>query len=149
MATVSTVDGDYAHATHPVWGEIAPELTPADFNHPYKMHPGFLRRLSRVRRAARVPFRVVSDHRPPTANAAAGGARGSAHMGDPCRAVDLRVQSSRERWAIVAAAIAEGIRRIGVYPPTDYQRSQWGKNAGSLHLDDSPTHPARVMWVSA
>jgi hypothetical protein len=133
---------------HSVWREIAPEITPSDFREPHRMNVGTLRRLSRVRRRAGVPFRIVSDHRPPERNAAAGGATGSAHMGDPCCAVDLRVQSAAERFAVVAAALAEGFVRIGVYPPTESQRVQWGKNSGSVHLDDSPLHASRVMWVS-
>ena len=137
-----------AYANHGVWGLIAPVITPAEFNHPYEMHVETLLRLHRVRRRSGVPFRFVSDHRPPDRNAAAGGAKGSAHMTNPCRAVDLRVQTSAERFAIVEAALAEGFRRIGIYSPTAHQKQFYGKNAGSVHLDDSPTHVQRVMWVS-
>jgi hypothetical protein len=141
-------DNSRAHETHTVWSDIAPEITPRDFRFPHQMRVGTLKRLSRVRRKCKVPFRFVSDHRPPERNAAVGGATGSAHMGVPCCAVDLRVQSSVERFAIVRAALEEGFARIGIYPPTESQRAQWGKNSGSVHLDDSPTHAPSVMWVS-
>lgn len=138
-----------ASANHEIWARIAPEITPGEFNDPYSMHVETLARLSRVRRISGVPFRFVSDHRPPDRNAAAGGAQGSAHMTLPCRAVDLRVHNSHERMRIVWAAILEGFRRIGVYSPTPFQAKTWGKNAGSLHLDDSPAHAQNVMWVSS
>lgn len=141
---------DYgAYPGHPVWAEIAPEITPRELNFPYLMDPDFLRSLSRIRRASGVPFRFVSDHRPPDRNAAAGGVSGSAHTDDPCRAVDLRVTGSRERFLILRAAIMEGITRIGIYPPTAYQRRTWGKNSGSVHLDASSGRPSEVAWVSA
>jgi uncharacterized protein YcbK (DUF882 family) len=137
-----------AHPTHPVWQEIAPEITPGELRHPYRMNVSTLRRLSRVRRRSGVPFRFVSDYRTPVSNAAAGGATDSAHMDDPGCAVDLRILSSRERFRLLTAALAEGYTRIGCYPPTDHQRRTWGKNSGSVHLDDSPTRPQEVIWVS-
>lgn len=139
---------EYAVKGHPVWGEIAPEITPRDFRNPYEMSVETLRRLSRVRRASGVPFRIVSDYRSPGANAKAGGAKGSAHMTSPCRGVDLRVNGSRERFLIVTHALREGFRRIGIYPPTAWQARVFGKNSGSVHLDDSPDHPQDVIWVS-
>lgn len=140
---------DTAHPGHAVWTEISPEITPGELNYPYMMDPDFLRRLSRIRRASGVPFRFVSDHRPPARNAAAGGVTGSAHTEDPCAAVDIRLHNSAERYAVLRAAITEGIQRIGIYPPTTDQRKAWGKNSGSLHLDDSPSKPRLVAWVSA
>lgn len=137
-----------AHPNHLVWKMIAPEIKPEEFNAPYEMHTETLIRLSRARRMAKVPFRFVSDYRPPERNEAVGGAKRSAHMTNPCRAVDIRVHTSAERYAVVRAAILEGFNRIGIYPPTEHQRKYYGKNAGSIHLDDSPDHPQRVIWVS-
>lgn len=125
---------------HEVWKEIAPELTPADFNYPFVMEVAFLRLLSKMRRRAGVPFRVVSDHRPALRNAAAGGAKGSAHMQTPCRAVDLKVKNNLERFKVVEAAITHGIQRIGIYPAHE-------DNSGSVHIDASPTHPAPRIWT--
>lgn len=133
---------------HPVWAEIAPELTPDDFRHPWDMCPAFLRRLSAARRRSGVPFRVISDHRPPDRNAAVGGATRSAHLESPCRAVDLRVASNEERARIVRALLDVGFERIGIYVPTDWQRQMYGAGAGTVHVDDSPAHPRPRIWLA-
>ena len=138
---------DLAYPGHPVWAEIAGYFRPAEFRFPYHMSPDWLRTLYRVRVRAEVPMRVVSDYRPPERNEAAGGAGTSAHMDEPCRATDVRVQSSRERYAILAAAFAEGVRRIGVEPATDYQRVTWGRNSGTIHLDGSIMLPQDVCFM--
>lgn len=129
-----------ANARHAVWGEIKPELTPEDFRFPYDMDVAFLRLLSRVRRRAGVPFRVVSDYRDPDRNAAAGGAKSSTHMERPCRAVDLHVKNNEERARIVFAAADEGLIRIGVYPAKP-------DNSGSIHLDASEVNPSPRIWT--
>lgn len=98
--------GEYATLDHPVWGEIAPELSPREFAYPHLMDVGFLRRLSRSRRLGKVPYRRVSDHRPPERNVAAGGADQSAHMEKPCPTVDLRVLSNEERYHVLLNLIA-------------------------------------------
>lgn len=130
---------------HPVWREIAPQLAPRDFRHPGMMDVDFLRLLSRVRRDAAVPFRIVSDYRTPEGNP---GASASAHLDLPCRAVDLRVLTNHERWAVVRAAIAAGITRLGIYAPTASQIAQYGKASGSVHLDASTTNPQDRIWMS-
>lgn len=131
-----------AYQNHCVWGEIAPELTPKDFQRPYEMDVEALRQLSRTRRRAGVPFIIVSDAR--LGNV---GVANSAHDERPCTAVDIRVTSSSARYAVLKAAFEEGWRRIGVYPPTTNQARVWGKNAGSIHLDASPSKPQDVCWV--
>lgn len=135
-----------AHAGHVVWREISPQFTRAEFRDPDSMAVEALRLLHRIRVRAGVPFRLVSDARTPATNP---GASKSAHLERPCTAIDLRVVNSAERFAIVRAAIQEGVIRIGVYPPTEYQRATWGKNAGSIHLDASTALPQNVMWVEA
>lgn len=132
---------------HPVWLEIAPELRPAEFRYPWDMSPAFLRRLHRARRLAGVPFRIVSDHRPPERNDAAGGASQSAHMEAPCCAVDLRVLDNHERYQVLRALFAVGFERIGIYKPTPWQIQQYGKGSGSIHVDDSPTNPRPRVWM--
>lgn len=132
-----------AFAGHAVWGEIAPELTPRDFRHPNKMDVGFLAKLSEARRVAGVPFRVVSDHREP----GQAGVQGSAHEDDPCKCVDLRCINTWERWKIVTALIGVGFERIGIYPPTEWQKSRFGKGAGSIHVDDATDKPRPRIWT--
>ena len=136
-----------AHADHPVWQTVAPELTPRDFRHPHEMDADFLLLLSKARRLAGVPFRIVSDYRPPEQNAAAGGATKSAHMESPCRAVDLRVHNNEERFRIVDALRRVGLERIGIYVPTDWQRTTYGPAAGTIHVDDSRVNPRPRMWL--
>lgn len=125
---------------HPVWREIAPWFVPAEFRHPEAMDAAFLRRLARARQRARVPFRMVSDHRPPEHNARVGGARHSAHLEIPCRAADLHVANNEERFRVVAALLAEGFERIGIYPARP-------DGSGSVHVDASETHPAPRLWT--
>jgi hypothetical protein len=129
-----------ATASHPVWGEISAFFTPREFNYPYRMDVSFLRMLYRIRKAAGVPLRILSDHRPPARNADAGGAKGSAHLQSPCRTVDLHVKNNYERARILEAAVLEGIERIGVYPAKE-------DNSGSLHVDASSTHPSPRVWT--
>lgn len=121
---------EYASQNHPVWQEIAPELTPKDFRHPYHMEVGFLRKLSRARRRGDVPYRVVSDYREPSRNEAAGGASQSAHLELPCASVDLRAVSNEERYHLVLNLIAgdaldalRAVLRCGAPLPSDV-RSQ-------------------------
>jgi uncharacterized protein YcbK (DUF882 family) len=133
---------DVSASTFPaVWDMIRPHFSRAEFKHPDLMSAKFLAWLYDVRESAQVPLRIRSDYRDPAANAAAGGARGSAHMQLPCRAVDLTVRNNLERYAIVAAAIRLGCRRIGIYPAT-------AKGAGALHLDLSQDHPHGRIWTS-
>lgn len=134
----------FAVANHSVWGEVAPEITPRDFNNPEKMDVDFLRLLSRIRRKCGVPFRIVSDHRTPGTNP---GAAKSAHMELPCKAVDLRVLNNPERFKIVRAAFEEGIVRFGIYAPTPEQVKNFGEMSGSVHLDVSTDNPQGTMWM--
>lgn len=129
-----------ATAGHIVWAEIAPEFHPREFHFPHLMDVEFLRLLSRTRRRAQVPFRLLSDARDPERNAAAGGAEKSAHMEVPCRAVDLHVVNNFERFQVIAAALAEGFQRIGIYPAHE-------DNSGSIHLDASEVNPAPRCWT--
>lgn len=130
---------------HAVWSEISPELQPHDFRHPHRMDVEFLRLLSKIRRAAGVPFRVVSDYRDPNSNP---GAAKSAHMEEPCKAVDLRVLDNRERWRVVSEAVKHGIVRIGVYAPNAHQAEAFGKASGSVHLDASAANPQERIWMT-
>jgi hypothetical protein len=147
---------------HPVWEAIAPELSPRDFQHPHDMDVAFLRLLSRARRRAGVPFWVVSDRRAP----GQAGVSGSAHEAIPCRCVDLRVTSNEHRWRVVVALLlvelpdavwdvvalgGAGFNRLGLYPPTDWQRSTHGPGSGSVHVDGEggdSGKPAPRIWLS-
>jgi len=127
--------------TAPDWSLVAPQFTPKDFNHPEKMGYEFMLWLHKVRLKAGVPMYPSSDYRDPARNAAAGGATKSAHMDDPCDAVDLAGKvpgvpmSGKERLAIVQAALEMGCTRIGVYAN------------GSVHLDRTEDRRPSSLWV--
>ena len=116
-----------------------------EFNYPAEMGYEFVVWLDEVRHRAGVPMHLVSDHRPPERNAAAGGASKSAHMDLPCNAIDIGQRPTlpdpnwtRHRFRIIKAAMDAGCVRIGMYP------------SGSLHLDRAEsTHPSPCLWIVA
>ena len=101
-------------------------FTPEEFDHPEKMSHAMLLRLERVRRYAKVPMKVTSDYRDPKDDD-----DNSAHTRG--LAVDIACTTSRDRFAIVNAALAVGIKRIGVYDR-------------HIHLDVDDSLPQGVMW---
>ena len=125
------------------WSEIK-HFKASEFNYPDKMGYQFLKWLDAVREEAGVGMHLVSDHRPPERNAAAGGAERSAHMDVPCNAVDIKKTPTpsdpnwnHTRYKIIKAALKLGCQRIGMYPN------------GSLHLDrGEDTHPAPRIWIA-
>lgn len=150
---------------------------PAEFNEPYEMDVAFLRRLWRLRQYAGVPLRPVSDVRPPDVNEEAGGATGSAHLVVPGIATDLQVRSNFERYRVLHAALvgdtadvlseivarvdlpadlrdraeralSDRFERVGIYPPTTWQRNTYGTGSGSVHLDMSDGHPHPRIWTA-
>ena len=129
----------FATAADPVWAEIQQHFSPQEFQHPYEMDADFLRLLTKIRKKAGVPFRVISDARDPAGHV---GATKSAHKKRPCKAVDLQVKNSYERARIVIAAIQCGVTRVGVYPGGE-------SDGGGLHIDAS-THvdnPSPRIWT--
>ena len=140
MGPLAAVPPVAAGLSHPVWRSIAASFRPEEFRHPELMDVGFLLLLHRIRMRAGVPMRVVSDYRDPGHNTAVGGARRSAHMERPCRAVDLRVKDNHERARIILAAAAEGIHRIGVYPAHE-------DRSGTVHIDASTSKPQPRIWT--
>lgn len=123
------------------WAKDSPHFTRAEFRYPDAMDPTFIRWLNKLRKKVGFPLYVVSDYRPPARNAAAGGAKASAHMSKPCVAVDLgRAKgvgfTAAQRFALVFAARDLGCRRFGIY------------ENGNVHLDLDPTKPQDVIWVA-
>lgn len=122
------------------WTKDSPHFAKSEFNYPDAMDPSFVKWLNTLRSKVGFPLYVVSDHRPPKRNEAAGGAKSSAHLSNPCFAVDLSRSkgvgfTAQERFALVKAAMSLGCRRIGIYP---------NKN---VHLDMDPSKPQDVIWV--
>ena len=77
------------------------------------------------------PVVISSGHRDHARNAAAGGARGSQHTHG--NAIDLQTArlSDEEKAKVLAAAISNGARGIGIYP------------SGNIHID---TRDAPAIW---
>lgn len=137
-----------------LWRAIRHYFDPSEFRQPEKMDRAFLLRLTEARRltatvpdapARGVPFRIVSDYRDPEKNAAVGGVPRSAHTELPCAAVDLRVISSYERFAVVWSLLRAGFERVILEAPTPRQLELWGPSSGTVHVDDSPRLPRPVL----
>jgi len=96
------------------------------------MNEAFIKALDYARDLAKIPFVVVSGYRCPKHNAEVGGVPDSAHTKG--MAADIRCENSSDRFIMIEAARAAGIKRIGI-----------GENF--LHFDIDPSKPQRVMWT--
>lgn len=96
-----------------------------------QMSERFLALLDEVRERAGIPLVLNSAYRSPAWEKAHGRSGTSAH----CKglAVDIRCNTSANRWRIVRAALSCGIRRIGI-----------GKTY--VHLDADASLPQDVIW---
>lgn len=81
-----------------------------------------------------VPFIITCGLRTADENAGVGGVQDSAHLRG--LGVDLRCESSHERFKIVQALLLAGFKRIGVYAKD-----------GHIHADRDPSLPQEVFWV--
>lgn len=96
------------------------------------MNAETLNRLDQAREYAGIPFVLNSAYRSPAHDKSKGRSGTGAHtLG---RAVDIRCNTSANRWKIVSALIAAGFTRIGV--ANTY-----------IHADDSPNHAQNVIWT--
>lgn len=96
-----------------------------------QMDEGFLALMDRVRELAGIPLVVNSAFRSKSWEQMHGRTGTSAHCKG--KALDIRCNTSVNRYKIVAAAINAGIRRIGI-----------GKTF--IHLDNDGSLPQRVIW---
>lgn len=122
----------------PPWAHLK-FFTPADFEHPTKIHHVFLLYLDCMRWEATrlageaVKIVVTSDYRH--------GDTDSAHGQDPCVGIDMRVKLARQRHWLLQGAYNVGIRRVGVYCDDHH-----------LHVDIADIihpqqFPVNVTWV--
>ena len=95
------------------------------------MNEEFLLKLDRARAIAKIPFIVTSGYRCEKHNRAIGSLDTSSHLKG--RAADIACTSDRNRYLILVAAIASGIKRIGVYKTF-------------LHLDYDRKKTSRMIW---
>ena len=77
-----------------------------------KMDLDFLHKLDEARTIAGVPFKITSGYRSIEHNAKVGGRVGSSHL-KGC-AVDIAVNNSAHRSAVVQGLIKAGFTRIGI-----------------------------------
>lgn len=96
-----------------------------------QMAPAFLERLDRIREAAGIPLVLNCAYRSREWDLAKGRSGNSAHTRG--LAVDIRCNTSANRWRIIRAAIQCGITRIGV-------------GRSFVHLDTDTTLPQGVIW---
>jgi len=91
-----------------------------------------LDKLDKVRERCGFPFHISSGFRCPSHNAKVGGASESAHVtGD---AADIVCKFSSQRYLIIAAALQEGFRRIGI-------------EGSFVHLDIADDKAQDVLWT--
>lgn len=96
------------------------------------MNPETLDRLDQAREYAGIPFVLNSAYRSSAHDKSKGRSGTGAHtLG---RAVDIRCNTSTNRWKIISALIKAGFTRIGV--ANTY-----------IHADDSPQHAQNVIWT--
>lgn len=95
------------------------------------MDSGFLGVLDEVRERAGIPLVLNSAYRSREYEKSKGRTGTSAHCEG--KAVDIRCNTSANRYRIVRAALECGIKRIGI-------------GATFVHLDTSETHAQDVMW---
>lgn len=96
-----------------------------------QMDPAFLALLDEVREAAGIPLVLNCAYRSVAHEKKMGRSGNSAHTRG--KAVDIRCNTSANRYKIVAAALGCGIRRIGI-----------GKTF--VHIDNDDTLPQGVIW---
>lgn len=98
----------------------------------YNMDEVFLQKLDYAREKAGIPFVVSSGCRCRAHNEAEGGSENSDHLTG--QGADIVGADVFFRWRIVRAAIAAGIRRIGLADTF-------------VHLGDNLDNPHPVIWL--
>lgn len=96
-----------------------------------QMDPDFLALMDRIRESAGIPLVLNSAYRSKDYELKHGRSGSSAHTRG--LAVDVRCNTSANRFKIVRAAIGWGVRRIGI-----------GRNF--VHIDNDATLPQGVIW---
>lgn len=97
------------------------------------LKPELVKKLDEAREKAGIPFVITSGKRTIITNEEVGGVENSSHLTG--EAVDLRCQTSVDRWKMLNALLAVKFNRIGIY-----------KN--HLHCDISKDKPQEVIWYS-
>lgn len=104
-----------------------------EFDNYDNMDTEFLLWLDDVRDMYGKAIRINSSYRDPNHNETVGGVKASAHTEIPCKAVDIHIDGSQDRFVLIGIAISMGCPRIGV-------------GETFVHLDFSKDKPQNVMW---
>lgn len=88
--------------------------------------------LNIAREIAQIPFIITSASRCEVHNKNSGGLRSSSHLTG--HAVDIKADSSADRFKILQALITAGFTRIGIAKTF-------------IHVDDDKSKPAQVAWL--
>ena len=96
-----------------------------------QMDEGFLALMDRVRELAGIPLVVSCAYRSKSWELQHGRSGSSAHCKG--KAMDIRCNTSQNRYRIVNAALKCGIRRIGI-------------GQTFIHLDNDTSLPQNVIW---
>jgi len=101
----------------------------------FNMCPEFLMKLEKARELADVPFIINSGWRSEITNKRVGGGENSAHIQIPCKAVDIKVTNSSNRYKILNALL-NFFDRVGI-----------GENY--IHVDCESKHnkASKVIWT--
>ena len=94
--------------------------------------PELINAIDRLEKEIFLSLKFNSGYRCLACNAAAGGAKNSAHLRG--KAVDILAGTSGERFLLIQAAIVRGFSRIGI-----------GK--GFVHLDVDTSLPNFMLWL--
>lgn len=120
-----------------IWANIK-SFQPQEFDSPdepgsgYRMNISFIEILDKIRKQCGFPFHVHSGFRTPAHNAEVAVVEKSAHTFGV--AADIGVSTSGELFAVVQAALANGITRIGI-------------GHTFIHLDMDLTKQQHVVWL--
>ena len=96
------------------------------------MDQDFMSRLDEARELAGIPFVITSAYRCSAWDKAFGRSGTGAHtLG---KAMDIRCNSSANRYKIVQALLAVGFTRVGI-------------DNGFIHVDSSTNHAQNVIWT--
>ena len=96
------------------------------------MKQATISKLDTAREIAGIPFVLTSAYRSPEHDRAKGRSGTGAHTIG--RAIDIRCNTSRNRFLVVDALLKAGFKRVGVAKTF-------------IHVDDSERHDQDVMWL--
>ena len=97
------------------------------------LHPDLVVLIGKLEARLNRSLVINSGYRDPGHNHEVGGVENSEHTYSPAQGVDIDCQRSADCFAIVTAAMAEGVTRIGI-----------GRNF--VHVGISKDKPQHVIW---